>query len=126
MKNNSITGPVVEGKKIARQLGYPTVNLEIPDDFFGQYGIYAGFMEYMGKQYPGVISIGITPNFRVVKPKLEIHIFDFDQDMYGKTVKVTPIHYLREELKFKNIELLVKQIERDCIIAKKVLKRCTT
>ncbi len=126
MLNNiySITGIVVEGEKIARQMGYPTMNLDLPDDFSLSFGIYAGFMEYQGNRYPGVISIGITPHFEVKKPKLEIHVFDFEQNLYGEMIKVTISHYLREEMKFDSLELLIVQIGEDCLMAKALASVC--
>jgi riboflavin kinase/FMN adenylyltransferase len=114
----SVTGIVIEGKKIARQLGYPTINLKAPIDFTLAHGIYAGIMEYQHKQYSGVISFGITPNFKELEAKFEIHIFDFDQDLYGKIVKVIPVAFLRKEKKFENVELLIQQIEKDCAMAR--------
>ena len=121
-KYNAIIGPVVEGKKIARQLGYPTMNLDITSDCILEYGVYSGTMEYKGIIYPGVINIGITPNHLVSKAKLEIHVFDYNKELYGEFIKITPLKYLRKEKKFDSIELLVKQIENDCLIAKETFK----
>lgn len=114
----TLSGIVRHGNKIGRKLGYPTLNLEVPKDFPLDLGIYAGFMEYKKIKYPGVISVGITPNFAVTKPKLEIHIFDFNQDLYEQMIKVTFTHYLRKEKKFPSTEELIKQIERDCLKAR--------
>lgn len=114
----TLSGIVRRGNKIGRTLGYPTLNLEVPKDFPLDLGIYAGFMEYKNVKYPGVISVGITPNFAVTQPKLEIHIFDFNQDLYEQMIKVTFTHYLRKEKKFPSIEDLIKQIERDCLEAR--------
>lgn len=114
----TLSGIVRQGDKIGRTLGYPTLNLEVPKDFPLEFGVYAGFMEYKNIKYPGVISLGITPNFAVTQPKLEIHIFDFNQDLYEKMIKVTFTHYLRKEEKFPSIEDLIKQIERDCLKAR--------
>jgi|GEM_PF-798586 len=110
-----ISGSVIKGQKIARKLGYPTINVNPPSDFLLDFGVYAGFMEYNGKEYPGVINYGFTPCFEVKKPKFEIHIFDFNHDMYGKIVKIVPTHYLRSEIKFKNIDILIQQIKKDCL-----------
>ncbi len=110
-----ITGSVINGQKIARKLGYPTINVMTPSNFLLDFGIYAGFMQYKGKEYPGVINYGLTPCFEVKKPKFEIHIFDFNHDMYGETVKIVPTQYLRDEIKFQNIDLLIQQIKKDCI-----------
>lgn len=111
----TISGQVIEGQKIARKLGYPTINLNIDNDLPLKFGIYAGFMEYNSIIYPGVISYGITPHFAVNKPKFEIHLFNFNQNLYGKIVSITPTLYLREEIKFKDVDSLIKQIKQDCI-----------
>lgn len=123
MENNypALRGVVVEGRKIARELGYPTMNLDVPINFSLDYGIYAGFMEYNNIKYPSVISMGVTPNFETTKPVLEVHVFNFHQDLYGQSIKIIPIHYLRQEMKFDNIELLIGQIEQDCISSKAYL-----
>jgi riboflavin kinase / FMN adenylyltransferase len=118
---SSIEGIVVEGKKIARGIGFPTMNLLLDDNCSFKYGVYAGLMEHNGVVYKGAINIGVTPHFGVNKPKLEIYVFDFNQDMYRKKVKVTPLHFLREEMKFEDMEGLIEQIKSDCKKAKKLL-----
>ncbi len=117
----AIEGIVVEGFKISRQLGFPTLNLEVEDGLEIQYGVYAGLMEYENKIYQGVMNIGITPSFMVDKPKLEFHVFNFNDNLYGKNVKITPTHFIRNEIKFDDIQLLIKQMGEDCIIANNLL-----
>ena len=118
---DAIKGIVVEGKKLSRQLGFPTLNLEIEDGFSLKYGVYAGTVEYAGEIYQGAINIGVTPHFGVNKPKLEMHIFNFNGNLYGETVKVMPIHFIREEKVFKNIDKLTEQMARDCKMARDLL-----
>ena len=117
----SIEGIVIEGKKISRNIGFPTLNLELYETWPFNYGVYAGIMEHNGECYYGAINIGVTPYFGINKPKLEIHVFDFDQNLYGKKIKVIPLHFLRDEMTFNNIEELTQQIKNDCDLAKKLL-----
>ena len=118
-KIDYIVGQVIEGKKFSRQIGFPTLNIELDEYCKFTYGIYAGLMEYKGRIYQGVLNIGITPHFGVNKPKLEIHVFNFDQNLYGEEIKVTPIHFIRKERKFDDLEGLVKQIKNDYDLAKR-------
>ena len=112
-----VIGIVVEGQKISRQLGFPTLNLELEENYEIKYGVYAGFMEYKQNIYHGVMNIGITPSFKVNKPKLEMHIFNFDQNLYGEEIKVVPTHFIREEMRFDNMDLLARKIQEDCDLA---------
>ncbi len=118
---SSIEGMVIEGKKISKNIGFPTLNLELDKTCPFNYGVYAGIMEHNGKVYYGAINIGVTPYFGINKPKLEIHVFDFNQNLYGQKIKVTPLHFIREEMTFNNIDELTQQISNDCDLAKKLL-----
>ena len=118
-KIDYIIGKVVEGKKISRQIGFPTMNIELNEYCKFNYGVYAGLMEYKGQIYRGVLNIGVTPHFGINKPKLEIYVFDFDQNLYGKEIKVTPLYFIREEMKFNDLEGLIKQIRSDCELVKR-------
>ncbi len=117
----SIEGIVVQGKKISRDIGFPTMNLLLDDDCPFKYGVYAGIMEHEGVVYKGAINIGVTPHFGINKPKLEIYVFDFNKNMYGEKIKVTPLYFLREEMTFKDMEGLVEKITKDCNKAKELL-----
>ena len=114
---NSIIGTVIKGQQISRQLGFPTLNIELADDNQLKYGVYAGTMEYQNNLYYGVMNIGITPSFKVNTPKLEIHVFNFNQNLYGEEIRVNPTHFIRDEKKFDDMDSLAAQIQSDCIIA---------
>jgi riboflavin kinase/FMN adenylyltransferase len=128
-------GEVVHGDKLGRKLGYPTANLRITDDekiHLGD-GIYAVYPEMENKdQDPhssltthhslkGMMSIGFRPTVDGRKRVFEVNIFDFDKEIYGQTVRVYVKKYLRAEIKFENLEELVKQIDQDKIESLKVL-----
>jgi riboflavin kinase/FMN adenylyltransferase len=113
-----IVGRVVEGKKFSRQIGFPTLNIALNEACKFQYGVYAGLMEHNGQLYQGVMNIGVTPHFGINKAKLEMHVFNFNRDLYGETIKVIPTCFIRKEMKFSDIDSLVKQIANDCEVAK--------
>jgi len=119
----SVNGKVIQGDKMARKLGFPTVNLECPKNFSLQRGIYAGIAIHNNKVYKGVINIGITPNHLQTKPKLEMHIFNFSQNVYGEIITIHFIEFIRPEIKFLMIKELIGQISLDCEKAKDILAK---
>lgn len=121
----TIQGDVAKGDQMATKLGYPTLNINLSDDFRAEsglkYGVYAGTMEYEGQTYYGAINIGITPCFKFKNIKLEIHVFDFDLNLYNKKIKVNPLYFMRDEMKFTKLTDLVEQMHQDMKIAKNLL-----
>jgi riboflavin kinase/FMN adenylyltransferase len=108
-------GMVVDGDKLGRKLGYPTANLKATDEekiSMGN-GIYAVYADVEGEHKKGMMSIGFRPTVDGKKRVVEVNIFDFDKDIYGKKIRVYVKKYLRAEEKFENLEALVKQIDRD-------------
>lgn len=119
--NYFIEGEVIKGKKISTDLGFPTLNLDISNIFVPRYGVYSGLMEYNNKIYKGVLNIGITPCFEEKRPKLEMHIFNFNKNLYGKNIKIIPLNFERKEIFYNNIADLKNQMQKDCEIAKTYL-----
>ncbi len=119
------TGVVVHGDKLGRELGYPTANLHIPDEekIIPGNGIYAVYAQPEGEEQvcKGMMSIGFRPTVEGKTRVVEVNIFDFDKDIYGKKLKVFVRKYLREEWKFDTLEALVKQIDQDKIDSLAVL-----
>lgn len=112
----SFTGKVVHGKKIGRQLGYPTANLELvdADQVLPGNGIYAVNVRYNGGLYGGMMSIGYNPTVDESSDlKIEVNIFDFDEDIYGESIEVVVLKKLRDELKFKSLDRLIDQLKID-------------
>lgn len=108
-------GVVVHGEKRGRTIGYPTANIQACS---GQVqpglGIYSVEIEVCGQWYQGMASIGYNVTFDTETGKtIEIHIFDFDQMIYGEQVKVRWYHYLRSEIKFSGVEGLIAQLQAD-------------
>jgi riboflavin kinase/FMN adenylyltransferase len=108
-------GEVVHGDKIGRTLGYPTANLKSTDEekiVLGD-GIYAVYTEVEGKRYKAMMSIGFRPTVNGKKRVIEVNIFDFENDIYGKVIRVYVVKYLRSEVKFDGLEALRIQLGKD-------------
>ena len=116
--------PVVHGDKRGRELGFPTANQQVGRYLRLPYGIYAVKVLIEGENdwRGGVANFGIRPMFRIEQPIFETYIFDFDADLYGKTLRVQPLKYLRGEQAFSGLEALKSQIKQDCHAAVSVLK----
>jgi riboflavin kinase/FMN adenylyltransferase len=124
------SGTVVDGDKLGRKLGYPTANLHIDNEEKvipgnGIYAVYASLLSASGnpsgEKFKGMMSIGFRPTVDGKRRVIEVNLFNFDQDIYGKTLRVYVKKYLREEVKFDSLEDLVKQIDKDKIESLKVL-----
>lgn len=108
-------GEVIHGDKIGREIGYPTANLKSTDDekiVMGD-GIYAVYATVDGLQYKGMMSIGFRPTVNGRTRVTEVNLFDFDQSIYGKKIRVHVKKYLRSEVKFNGLEELKEQLHRD-------------
>jgi riboflavin kinase/FMN adenylyltransferase len=125
--NYSISGSVVEGKKLGRKLGYPTANID-PDNkhkLIPKNGVYAVEVMVDGVRYSGMLNIGTNPtvNDNYLLRTLEVNIFDFSRDIYKSEITLIFRYRLRDEIKFSNLSLLIKQLELDKQNALNLLKR---
>lgn len=118
----AIEGEVEPGAKLGRELGYPTANIRLGNYLRPRYGIYAvrGHLPN-GRILDGAANLGIRPSFDPPIELLEPYFFDFSGDLYGQTIEVELIEYLRDEAKFDDLEALKAQIAADCEAAKAVL-----
>lgn len=117
-----VLGEVVHGEKRGRDLGYPTANLELPPETPLAHGIYAVRVEVDGQIYGGVANFGRRPQFHeAAPPLLEPHLFGFSGDLYGKTIGVEFLAFLRGEAKFANVEELIAQMDRDSAEARRII-----
>ncbi len=120
-----VSGMVIHGEKRGRDLGYPTANIRLDRNCGLKHGIYAvrvGLGEKKDQmRFDGVASFGRRPTFDNGAPLLEIFLFDFDGDLYEKTLDVAFIAFIREELKFDGVEALVRQMDDDSVRARKRL-----
>jgi riboflavin kinase/FMN adenylyltransferase len=116
-----IEGEVVGGAKRGRELGFPTANF-VPDPSCRlKHGIYAVTMNVDGVTYGGVASFGRRPTFDDGPALLEIYLFDFDGDLYGKIAEVAFVDFIRGEEKFDSVEALIEQMSKDAARAREVL-----
>ena len=109
-----VAGRVVDGKKIGRQIGFPTANLEVdPLKLTPSDGVYVVEVEFEGVEYRGVLNIGTRPTVSGVERTVEVHIIGFTGDLYGKEISLRFLKFLRHEMKFSSLEELREQIQKD-------------
>ena len=115
----AIEGVVVEGQHLGRELGYPTANVGAGDYVRPKLGVYATRTRLAdGREVPGVANFGENPTTGLVEARLEVFLFDFDEDLYGQTIETDLIAFLRRELNFSWLEALVDQIKLDVVQAR--------
>lgn len=117
-----IEGNVISGKKRGGALlGFPTANITLKDELFPRTGVYAVWTEVEEEVRPAVANIGYNPTFGNECLSVEVHIFDFSRDIYDRSIKVHFVQRLRSEIKFSGVDELVRQIEKDCALARRIL-----
>ncbi len=109
------SGTVIQGNKIGRTIGYPTANLQIQNEYklVPANGVYAVDVQLGNRNLKGMMNIGIRPTVDGTKRVIEVNIFDFDEDIYGQTLKITLKKNLRLEVKFAGLEELKAQLAKD-------------
>lgn len=117
----NLGGEVIAGHRRGRALGFPTANLRPDKALVPARGIYAVRLLLAGKEHQGVMNIGFNPTFSDNTLSVEAYIFDFDEDIYGKTLEVLFIDRIRDEMKFDGPARLVEQIRRDVESAREIL-----
>jgi riboflavin kinase/FMN adenylyltransferase len=119
----AIEGMVVAGRRLGRSLGFPTANVALGDYVQPKLGIYATRTRLPdGRMLEGVSSIGENPTVGRNEARLEVCLFDFDEDLYGQTIETELIDFLRPEHKFINLEELVVQMKADAAKARQILE----
>lgn len=119
----SLSGKVVHGEKFGRKIGFPTANIEVTEQYklIPADGIYAVTVDVNGSAFNGMLYIGNRPVLNGTKRSIEVNIFNFDQDIYGETIKVNFKAFIRGDMNFESIELLVKKMKEDKENATKIL-----
>ena len=116
-RNWSIISRVISGKKQARKIGFKTANMKINEYCNLFYGVYYVNVKILNskftKSFKGIANYGVKPTFDKNEPLLEVHLFDFEENIYGKKLKVEFIKLIRQEKKFQSIEKLKDQIIKD-------------
>lgn len=116
-----VTGEVIHGRKLGRDLGYPTANIRLPDSCGLRHGVYAVRVGRGAERFDAVASFGRRPTFDNGAPLLEVFLFDFAGDLYGQTLDIAFIGFIRPELKFDAIEPLIRQMDDDSARARAAL-----
>ena len=118
-----VSGKVVRGDRRGRELGYPTANLRLDPGCDLRHGVYAVRVEVDGRRFDGVANFGRRPMFDTGVVLLEVFLFDFAGDLYGHTLDVAVIAWIRPEFKFDTIDDLIHRMDEDCRIAHIALNR---
>ena len=122
----SVLGTVAGGSRLARSLGYPTANINPNHEAVPPSGVYAAMVRLGRKSYKGIVNIGVRPTFYAPRDRetsIEVHIFNFHGDIYGKDLEVLFIKKIRDEIRFSGRDELIQQIRRDERAARKLLKK---
>ena len=119
-----VTGKVVHGSGVGKTLGFATANLQIDEDkIIPKVGVYGVLGDVLGKKVKGFCNVGYQPTFdRKKRLVVEVHFFDFDEDIYGETICIHFIKRMRDEIKFNSVEELKSQLRKDQISIENELK----
>jgi riboflavin kinase/FMN adenylyltransferase len=119
----AIEGEVRQGRQLGRTLGYPTANVELDDYVAPRFGVYATRTRLAdGRTLAGVANIGVNPTVPgEIAPRLEVWLFDFDEDLYGQVIETDLIAFLRPEARFASLEEMTAQIDDDASMARMIL-----
>jgi riboflavin kinase / FMN adenylyltransferase len=118
----AIEGVVQRDRQLGRKLGFPTANVPLGDYVVPKLGVYATRSTLAdGRCVPGVANLGQNPTTGLVAPRLEVWMFDFDEEIYGQTLETELVAFLRPEVKFDSVEALVAQVQADALQARALL-----
>ena len=110
----TITGSVVYGQQLGRELGFPTANVQLNRYSAPLSGVYAVLVNIDGAVYQGAANVGLRPTVGdLLKPILEVHLLDFEADLYGRRIEVEFVTKIRDEEKFTSLDKLIESIQRD-------------
>jgi riboflavin kinase / FMN adenylyltransferase len=120
-----LNGTVVHGDNRGTQIGFPTANIkpEHPNKVIPKKGVYAVKVKVENRYYQGMMNIGIRPTFDGTEQTIEVHLFDFDQDLYGNTIQVHFIERIRNEKQFSGVDELTEQLKADKLQSKQILNK---
>jgi riboflavin kinase/FMN adenylyltransferase len=113
--NYNLCGKVIDGFKVGRKIGFPTANIFVENQYklIPALGVYAVSVRWKNMFYKGMLNIGIRPTLNGTKVSLEVHIIDFNEDIYNQIIEIDFKSRIRDEQKFNGIDELVKQLEKD-------------
>ena len=110
-----LSGEVIKGKQLGRTIGFPTANIHIEEDYkkIPKNGVYIVKTIINEKEVFGMMNIGFNPTVNGDKKTIEVHLFEFDADIYGQKLEISLLEYIREEQKFGSLDLLTQQLNLD-------------
>jgi len=117
---HSVSGPVVPGKGLGRKIGYATANLELQNQALPPFGVYAVQAHVRENQFCGILNMGSQPTFGRNDFQIEVHLLDFQGDLYGQSVEVFFVKKIRNERAFASLRELADQIRQDEVVAREV------
>ena len=120
-RNYSVSGQVMSGRRLGRTLGAPTANIALEPTNRLAHGVYAVLARVDGRAFPAVASFGTRPTVDDGPPLLEVHLLDFDGDLYGREMEVEFVEYIRDEFKFDSLPALAAEMTRDKARARAIL-----
>jgi riboflavin kinase/FMN adenylyltransferase len=120
-RSYAITGIVVRGDGRGKLLGFPTANVVPKHSIIPSHGVYAVRLLVRDKMYDGIANIGLRPTFNKKEPTIEVHVFDFSEDIYGEEISLYFVGRIREERRFGGADELVSQIHSDIAAAREML-----
>jgi riboflavin kinase/FMN adenylyltransferase len=118
-----LEGEVIQGYQRGRTIGVPTANLQVKDQLIPADGVYAGRVHLSGRTFAAAVSIGTTPTFEGQKHQVEAHLLDFVGDLYGHTVQLQLIDWIRDQRRFNGVDALKSQLGRDFVEVRNRAKR---
>jgi len=119
-----ITGEVIHGDARGRMIGFPTANIDVwESQVLPSHGVYAGYAAIDNQRFMAVTNIGVRPTFEGQTVRIEAHILDFAQEVYGENIAFEFVEKLRGEKKFNGLEELIAQIREDVALTRTILKR---
>ncbi|MFC2123967.1 bifunctional riboflavin kinase/FAD synthetase [Bacteroidota bacterium] len=122
-RNFVLNGKVIHGDKLGRKLGFPTANIHISETYKLRpaTGIYAIYVRVRDNRHKGMLNIGLRPTIDGTAKRVEVHILNFNQNIYDESIQLEFIKRFRDEKKFKNLDALRKQLEKDRTLVNKIL-----
>lgn len=117
----TVRGKVIKGRQLGRKIGFPTANLALTSKLpYLEHGVYGVIVHWKEHRLPGVMNIGIRPTFHDgLQVSYEVHLFDFEQNLYNEELQVYICFFVRREISFKSVNELIRQIQNDASYVKK-------
>jgi riboflavin kinase/FMN adenylyltransferase len=118
-----VYGIVIQGDKLGRTIGYPTANINVPEEYklIPHDGTYAVLVEFNNHRYAGMLNIGVRPTVNGKQRRIEVHILNFNREIYGQELSIHFIRRIRDERKFESLDALKNQLEKDRDFVKNLL-----